>query len=425
MGRVATFNLTDYKLNPKTGKMEENNKYYIMIEDPDGQTFHTEYGPVGCKKPQHQYNIPISKWDKKFNDRLNHEYILTTKLQEELYVDVPVDDEGDPGYAPIQDNGVAAIVEYLAGLSASNVRQNYKTTAIGSVTQAMVDKAQEAIDSLADISCNNSLNENEDEAVRQFNEQLKKLFMILPRKMKVSQNLCNSPKDFSKIIDREQVLLDNMRYHVVERSSSTSASGKKKAGPKRKTILEENGIEMRSVSPAEERKIKQILGPNSSLYVNAWSVVNEKTETRFNDFVKENGITEIKHLIHGTGDKNIWPISVFGLTIRPANQATHGSNLGRGNYFANDSNKSLQYVYGGRTFLLIMKVAYGKPHDEYKWSYGLMGLDCESFKRKYPKCDVMHAHAGMDYRYDEIVTYEDARSTIEYIVEIKHRSHRW
>lgn len=129
-------------------------------------------------------------------------------------------------------------------------------------------------------------------------------------------------------------------------------------------------------------------------------------------------------MIHGTGDKNVWPISVFGLTIRPANMATNGSNLGRGNYFANDSNKSLQYAYGGRTFLLIMKVAYGKPHDEYDWSYGLMNLDHDSFQRRYPGCDVMHAHSGRGgFWYDEIVAYEDERSTIEFIVEIDRR--RW
>ena len=423
MGRVETFNKTEFKRNPRTGKMEKNNKYYVMIEDSDGQTFHTEWGAVGCKNPQRQKNLPISKWDSKIKDRIKHGYMRTTDLQADLYVDVPTDEVENPSdnaYAPIPDNDVATIVEYLSGLSTANVRQNYKTTVIGSVTQAMVDKAQEAIDSLAEISCNKSL--REDEAVELFNDQLKKLFMILPRKMDISQNLCSCSNEFSKIIDREQVLLNNMRYHVVEKNSSRS--GKKEAKTtksKRKTILEENGIKMRSATLAEEKQIKQILGLNASLYANAWRVENEKTESRFNEFVKSSRITDIKHLIHGTSDKNVWPISVFGLTIRPANQATNGSNLGRGNYFANDSRKSLQYAYGGRTFLLIMKVAYGKPHNEYSWNYGLMNLDHDSFRRRYPDCDVMHAHASIDYRYDEIVTYEDARSTIEYIVEIKRR----
>ncbi len=395
MGRVETFNKSEFKKNPKTGKMEKNNKYYKMVENPDGQTFNTEWGAVGCAKPQRQNNLPISQWDSKVNDRMKHGYMRTTDLQKELFVDVPVNEEentGDNVYAPIPDNSVAAIVEYLTGLSTSNVRQNYMTKTIGSVTQAMVDKAQETIDSLAEISCNKSL--QDDEAVQLFNEQLKKLFMILPRKMDISKNLCNSSDEFSQIIDREQVLLNNMRCHVVERSSCTSGKQTAQTTKQRKTILEENGITMRSVTPEEEEQIKQILGSKASLYANAWSVRNEKTEARFNKLVKEKGIRDIRHLIHGTGDKNVWPISIFGLTIRPANKATNGSKLGRGNYFANDPTKSLQYAYGGRTFLLILKVAYGRPHDEYNWNWGFVDLDHDSFIRKYPGCDVMHAHAG-------------------------------
>ena len=422
MGRVETFNKSEFAVDKSTGKKVRNNKYYKMIENPDGKTFTAEWGAVGCENPQRK-TYPISKWDTTIATRLKHGYLQTTELQADLFVEVPTDgedDSGDERYAPISDSGVASIVEYLAGLSTSNVRQNYQTKTIGSVTQAMVDKAQEAIDSLAEISCKKSL--SHDEAVRLFNDQLKMLFMILPRKMDISQNLCNSADDFTRIIDREQVLLNNMRCHVVEKKSSASGTSKT-TKPKRKTILEANGINMRSVTPAEERKIKQILGSNSSLYVNAWSVENDKTEARFNRFVKENRITDVKYLIHGTGDKNVWPISVFGLTIRPANKATNGSNLGRGNYFANDSQKSLQYAYGVRTVLLILKVAYGKPHDEYAWNWRLMELDHDSFRNRFPGCDIMHAHAGRDFRYDEIVAYEDCRSTIAYIVEIKRPSY--
>ena len=432
MGNVEIFYLTEIKLNPKTGKTEENNKYYKMTKNPDGKTFTTEWGRVGCTRPQRKTDNPISDWDKTIKKRLSHHYRQKTKIQEDLFVEVPVDEEEDTSdmvYAPIQDPDVAAIVQYLTGLSTSNVRQNYQTKTIGSVTKAMVEEAQKAIDRLAEISNDYSLQDQEDdvaaaEAVRIFNEQLKELFMILPRKMKVANNIAYATKEFSEIIDREQVLLNNMRCHVVEKKSSTSGKKTaKNAKPKKKTILEQNGIEMRGVTPSEEKKIKDILGRNASLYKNAWSVKNLSTEARFSDFVKKNGITEIKHLIHGTGDKNVWPISVFGLTIRPANMATNGSNLGRGNYFANDSAKSLQYAYGGRTFLLIMKVAYGKPHDEYDWSYGLMNLDHDSFKRRYPGCDVMHAHSGRRFWYDEIVAYEDEQSTIEFIVELKNR--RW
>lgn len=424
-GNVETFNLTEYTLNKNTGKMEEHNKYYKMTKNPDGETFTTEWGPVGCNKPQRKTNNPISDWDKTIKKRLSHGYKRTTDLQADLFVEVPADEEEDTSdmtYAPIQDADVAAIVQYLAGLSDTNVRKNYKVKTIGSVTKAMVEEAQKAIDRLAEISIDTSL--QEDEAVRIFNYQLNDLFMTLPRKMKVSKNIAYARKDFPEIIDREQVLLNNMRYHVVEKDSSTSGKKTSKtAKSKKKTILEQNGIEMRGVTPSEEEQIKDILGRNASLYKNAWSVTNVSTEARFNDFVKKNRITEIKHLIHGTGDKNIWPISVFGLTIRPSNMATNGSNLGRGNYFANDSNKSLQYVHGERTFLLIMKVAYGKPHDEYDWSSGLMNLDHDSFKRRYPGCDVMHAHSGRRLWYDEIVAYENERSTIEFIVELKNR--RW
>ena len=422
---VETFNMTEYKFNKKTGKWEEHNKYYKMTKNPDGKTFTTEWGPVGCDKPRRKTDNDISDWDKTIKKRLSHGYKRTTDLQADLFVEVPADEEEDTSdmtYAPIQDADVAAIVQHLAGLSDTNVRKNYKLKTIGSVTKAMVEEAQKAIDRLAEISIDTSL--QEDEAIRIFNYQLNDLFMTLPRKMKVSKNIAYARTDFPVIIDREQVLLNNMRYHVVEKDSSTSGKKTSKtAKSKKKTILEQNGIEMRGVTPSEEEQIKELLGRNASLYKNAWRVTNVSTEARFNSFVKKNRITEIKHLIHGTADKNIWPISVFGLTIRPSNMATNGSNLGRGNYFANDSDKSLQYVHGGRTFLLIMKVAYGKPHDEYDWSSGLMNLDHDSFQRRYPGCDVMHAHAGRRFWYDEIVAYEDERSTIEFIVEIDRR--RW
>ena len=154
MGNVEIFYLTEIKLNPKTGKTEENNKYYKMTKNPDGKTFTTEWGRVGCTRPQRKTDNPISDWDKTIKKRISHHYRRQTELQKDLFVEVPVDEEedtGDMAYAPIQDSDVAAIVQYLTGLSTSNVRQNYQTKTIGSVTKAMVEEAQKALDHLAEI----------------------------------------------------------------------------------------------------------------------------------------------------------------------------------------------------------------------------------------------------------------------------------
>jgi poly [ADP-ribose] polymerase len=281
----------------------------------------------------------------------------------------------------------------------------------------MVDVAQGIIDELA----NNSA------TVDEFNANLLKLFTVIPRKMgDVRDYLADKTDDFSKIITKEQDLLDVMRGQIYVKPEIEPVATTEK---KQQTILEELGLVMEETTRDDVALIKTLMNESADKFRKAWRVTNLKTQERFDKFVKENGIKDTRLLFHGSRSENWFSIIKTGLMIRPSNAVYTGSMFSDGIYFAPKCQKSIGYTslsgaywtHGGNNtaYMALFEVAYGTPHVIYQHDSSCYHLNYDVLQNKNPKCHCLHAKAdkGM-LRNDEIVFYRNDQMTIKYLIEI-------
>lgn len=266
-----------------------------------------------------------------------------------------------------------------------------------------------------------------DMSLAEFNNKLKLLFAVIPRRMdKLSEHLARHKEDFAGIVSDEQDLFDIM-VSQVRSSKARKAHGQ--------TILDANGISMRQVTDEEASSIRKLLGDNAGKYLEAYRVTNGETEKEFNDFTELFGLEDgdgIAHLFHGTRNENVWSILTSGLKNRPPKDAVvTGKAYGLGTYFAPDAVKSLGYTsrIGSKWahgtcscgFLLICKVAVGQESTYYDGHFGCdPSLDAEKLERIAPGALCTWAKARYSgFRMDEVIVYQDCQSTIEYIVRME------
>jgi poly [ADP-ribose] polymerase len=397
-----------------------NNKYYRMLANTDGETFTVQYGRVGASSQTRTY--PLRDWDKKYNEKIRKGYVDQTHLMEDL-ITVVKPKVDTPEYKEIEDAAIAEIVNRLMSMAKKKVQQNYRVES-NQVTQAMVDEAQKIIDSLTTIT-----------TIKAFNEELMKLFTTIPRKMSnVNDYLAKSTDDFSRIIKDEQDLLDVMRGQVITHSAlddeQTARDDSVENFPKNdKTILEAMGIVMEPVNDAEIEVIKDMLGDCKDKFYQAWRVTNLATQKRFDDFVDKENIKDVRLFWHGSRNENWWSIINNGLMIRPTNAVYTGSMFGDAIYASPTARKSLGYTslsgsYWARgnsssAFMALMNFHYGKPYDVYSFDSKYYNYNYKRLREDCPGANCLHAHAGSMLRNDEIVFYNVDQVTIKYLVELR------
>ena len=388
-----------------------NNKYYNLF--PEGNQFRVEYGRVDATKTTAYY--PMSKWNSQISSKLKKGYQDVTDLKKDLVQEISVANPESP-YKEIENAAVRAIVEKLQNLARETIRKNY-TVKASSVTQDMVDAAQKIIDDLA----NNSA------TVEEFNNNLLKLFTVIPRKMgNVRDYLANKTEDFAQIISKEQDLLDVMRGQIYVKQDDEPVTTVEK---KQQTILEELGLVMEEATADDVALIKTLMNESAGKFRKAWRVTNLKTQERFDQFVVENGIEDTRLLFHGSRSENWFSIIKTGLMIRPSNAVYTGSMFSDGIYFAPKCQKSIGYTSlsgaywtrgGSNTaYMALFEVAYGTPYVIYQHDSSCYHLNYDVLQKKNPKCNCLHAKAdkGM-LRNDEIVFYRNDQMTIKYLIEI-------
>lgn len=388
-----------------------SNKYYNCF--PEGDQFRVVYGRVDSTKTEKYY--PISKWTSQINSKLKKGYIDVTDLKKDLVEEISSANPESP-YKEIENAAVRAIIEKLQSLARETIRKNY-TVKASAVTQDMVDAAQKIIDTLAN-SCS---------TVEEFNDNLLKLFTVIPRKMSnVRDYLANKPEDFSQIISKEQDLLDVMRGQIYVKPDNEPTGPVEK---KQQTILEELGLEMEETTADDVALIKTLMNESAGKFRKAWRVKNIKTQDRFDKFVAENDIKDTRLLFHGSRSENWFSIIKTGLMIRPSNAVYTGSMFSDGIYFAPKCQKSIGYTSlsgsywtrGGdnTAYMALFEVAYGTPYVIYQHDSSCYHLNYDVLQKKNPKCNCLHAKAdkGM-LRNDEIVFYRNDQMTIKYLIEI-------
>lgn len=302
-----------------------NNKYYKQIHHGDSWT--AEYGRVGSSPQRREYSM--SQWESKYKEKLRKGYVDQSELVEDL---IRAEQPKKSEYREIENKAIAEIVERLQAMARQAISDNY-TISSNKVTQAMIDEAQDVLTSLLNAT-----------KIEEFNNILLKLFTVIPRKMgNVQDYLADSSKDFSKIIQKEQDLLDVMKGQVVQKQvieESDVEDNDKSAN----TILEQLGLIFEECDQRDIAIIKDALGSCSDRFHKAWRVKNLKTQKRFDEFVKENNITDTKLLFHGSRNENWWSIINSGLVLKPTNAVIIGKMFGYGIYYAPKARKSLGYT---------------------------------------------------------------------------------
>ena len=388
-----------------------NNKFYNCF--PEGNTFRVEYGRVDSTSTTTRY--PMHEWDKRISAKLNKGYEDVTDLKQDLVTEVQAANPDDD-YKTIENKVIREIVNQLRSYARETVAKNYSVAA-SAVTQAMVDEAQKIIDKLTTI----------DSSVTRFNNELLELFKTIPRKMtKVNDSLAVSTDDFSKILKREQDLLDVLAGQVYVKPAIDLTVEKEGTT---ETILEAFGLEMEEVDEEDVKVIKNLMNESKDKFRNAWRVKNLKTQERFDKFVAENNITDTRLLFHGSRNENFWSIIKTGLVLRPTNAVITGKMFGYGCYYAPKCAKSIGYTslsgsywaHGGNNtaYMALFDVAYGTPYDVYNFDSKYYNLDYNRLQQFKPGANCLHAHAdrGM-LRNDEIVVYKEEQMTIKYLIEI-------
>lgn len=391
---------------------ENNNKIYRMVPNKDGATWTAEYGRVGQSLASVTY--PNSQFEKKYKEKVKKGYVDQTDLvKEELEEE---EEEGD-GYKPIDNKVIAAIVKKLQDMANRAIKQNYTISAT-KVTIAMVDEAQAIIDSLIQIK-----------DVKVFNDTLLKLFMTIPRSMgQVKNHLAKTDSEFATILQREQDLLDVMRGQVVQKAPVVKKTTTDEEPTE--TILEANGLIFEECTAEDIARIKVALGESHHKLNKAWRVTNIETQKKFDEYVKENNITDTKLLFHGSRNENWWSIINSGLILRPTNAIITGKMFGYGLYFAPRARKSIGYTSlsgsywaGGNSnigYMALQEVAYGKPYDVHSFDSKYYSFDHKALEKACPGANCLHAHAGTMLMNDEIVIYRQEQTTIKYLIEIKN-----
>lgn len=387
-----------------------NNKYYDM--KPQGDMWVATYGRIGSGSQTRTYSK--REWDKKYNEKIRKGYIDQTDLIQDLIsTEKPTQSE----YKEIDNAKIEAIVERLQAMAKKAISENY-TVSSNKVTQAMIDEAQNIITGLLNIT-----------DVKIFNDELLKLFATIPRKMSsVSSYIARDNGEFNKIISREQDLLDIMKGQVVQKQVVEETKEIKPINDS--TILEHLGLEFEECSKEDIATIKVALGSCSDKFHKAWKVKNLRTQKRFDDFVKENNIKDVRLLFHGSRNENWWSIINSGLRLRPTNAVITGKMFGYGIYYAPKARKSLGYTslsgsYWARGssssgFMALMDVAYGKPYDVYSFDSKYYNFNYEALQKNCPGANCLHAHEGNMLRNDEIIVYKEEQCTIKYLVELKN-----
>jgi len=385
-----------------------NNKYYKMVKNGDG--FDVEYGRIGVTKQSTSY--PMSRWNSTYKSKIKKGYVDQTHLVAEEIKKSPSKE-----FSEIESKVIAEIVNRLQSMAKQAIKDNY-TISSSNVTQNMIDEAQKLLTEL--LGC---------DILEKFNEVLLELFKTIPRKMKnVGGNLAKSDSDYGDIIQKEQDLLDVMKGQVVQNVVTEEEETEEVTDKPTKTILDTMGLVFEEVTDEEVESIKKSLGSISSKYYKSWRVTNTRTQKKFNEFIKDNSISDIRMLFHGSRNENWWSIINTGLILRPQAKVT-GKMFGYGIYFAPKAQKSLGYTSlsgsywaGGSSksaFMSLFDVAYGKPYDAHSFQSRFNSFDYNKLQQASSGANCLHAHSGSMLRNDEIIVYKEEQLTIKYLVELR------
>lgn len=371
---------------------ENNNKFYRMTDTEDGN-FRVEYGRIGLTSVTETY--PMSRWDSKYKEKLKKGYKDVTDLKI----------ESQSGDYQFSSTDIEHFYRTFSKYTKDNVSRNY-TIAVGAVTKAMLDEAQQVLNELVKYP-------NTDD----FNKFLLNLYTILPRRMSNVKDCLlkggETQDRLDKLIAIEQDVLDSLSSSVVTNISSSDEK-----------FEDSLGIEISLLTDTNELLIiENIINPTNSSGKKIYKVykVENKVRTKyFNDWLVNQSNQNTELLIHGTRNPNVFSILKSGLLVRPTNAVSFaGSVYGDGVYHSAHTDKSMGYTGSDNDkIFFIQSVHMGNPYIYEGWFNG------NSFPLRYEELkkrgfDSTYVKPGNGLRNSEYIVYRSEQTKTSYLVWMK------
>jgi poly [ADP-ribose] polymerase len=429
------------KVEGSDGK--NHNKFYELKNLGNGQ-FQATYGREGAEKPQKKL-YPINQWEAVYREKTGSKkgYTDVTKFKAETTaVTATKSVKNSQGQIISTDPQVVDIINLLQTYANVATQASYKVEA-KAVTQAQIDEAQRLIDVLSTLNKSHGKSSwNNDE----FNKELTKLYIIIPRKMKkVADHLVSqseTKKAIEELLAKEQDLLDSMASQVTaNKAADADGDGKDDSTTGQPTLLEALGLELRPATADEIKEAKAQAADHHKRIKRVFRVINKDTQKIFDKTMGSTSNKQTKLLWHGSRRQNWWFILQQGLKIRPAQAASFaGSAFGDGIYFASEDDKSMGYTDGGRwnghggsaqcIYMALYEVHVGKQYVIYDNSTlsGVSRAKAQEVLKNAGNCDSTWARKAKDnpnghsrqyygLQRDEYIVYTSDQSTIKYLIE--------
>ena len=374
-----------------------NNKYYYMTDLNNG-SFKVQYGRVGGSETVLTY--PMRDWDKKYNEKIKKGYIDVTEKVAVAKKKSELD---------IEDSDVKDLIQFLMDCARQSIKRDYIVSA-DEVTQEQINEVQITLNSL------NARVNSDNIYVDAFNNDLKYIYTIIPRKMYDTRAYFLKDKDKKFVIEllqTEQQRLDTLKSQISLNKIDSE-----------KITLNDLGFTC-EIAPEEDR---EFIRNNTDFRLTnhrVFKISNNATEAVFNP-----NKLKTKLLYHGSRNENFLSILQTGLKIRPKGVQTTGSMFGDGIYAANKARKSIGYTSlrgsywasgsSNKAYLAIFEFATGnewKVLDGQKWSGWMSRINKQQVNDK--GYDSVFAQGGADLRNDEYIVYDSTQVTIRYLIELK------
>ena len=402
-------------IDPSVGKHGSNKWYslkaceynYALID-----ATYARHGAVpGANFAQHAvkpYQYPAYMYYIKLYEKIAKGYKDYTKERIDTNAVVQKTDtiNGNTDFG-IKDSQVAGLVTMLTQLANETLENNYSVKR-DQVNAVAVKKARKLLVSMAKIK-----------TVKCFNKKLLELFHIIPRKMDtVSSYMADNKDDFGQILQDENDLLDILENQI---NAEQKVSGE--------GFLNKLGLEIYAATPSQVGYIKSKLPQDlQDKVVHIYRVINNKTQERFDAYLKRHNYPAVKQFWHGSRNANWWNIICAGLLLH-SGAPTTGKMFGDGIYFAPSPKKSWGYTSAsgsywahgnsGTAFMGLFATAHDNPVDVYTHSSEYYSYAAKIFETKHPGHDCLFCHSGSMLRNDEVVLYREEQTTINFIVEFK------
>lgn len=405
-------------------------KYYLISVNPDGTTFETEYGRIGGKPNDSNYNMdkegshsyPLPMFWVKYYEKISKGYTNQTELK-----DFKNEKRGHLAtneYAQIDDADTNDIINRLIANQRQYVQKSFDLSVPFSHTA--IDRSKQLLKRLSAIS-SKVRNTEYDAYYDAFRSLYKELLTTLPRRVdNVNQYISRvdfiddtSDNYITAVLENEENLLLNLE------DLSDNDKLRNTASDEKQTALDKFYLSADTADFKEKFYVMDKMEADAYKLSRVLSVRNNKTAKAYRKYKKDNSISDNDcHLLwHGSRTENWWSIFKSGLSLNPDAVIT-GKMFGNGLYFAPKAHKSLGYsdvrgaywTHGTFSvgYMALYEVAMGRSYKPAhslpsNFSFSDLKHSCQSVWAYPQKAGLMN---------EECIIYHEEQCNIRYLCEV-------